>query len=851
MSPSSWSIKKNAGNSLFLQLPSPTKPITIETNTLHHSLGNLVSGGNNYRWLACSRINRYWMEPFFGGSSNANNIIPFDTQFLLLEIEKKNKNASEQQYYYALLLPLVDGGYRASLKGEKKDNNDVLDIVCHSEGITSDESSSSSLRMLYVSISDDSPYALLERSFDEVSSELKTFLPLKKKSIPKNFLNEFGWCTWDAFYSKVTPEGILQGVQSLRNAGIPPRTVIIDDGWQRVLPEAPKKTTKEKESGLMRRLRSLLYDSLAKIVGLLYEKFVQDAPHNSIPNRIWRFLAHNTAIVKNSLWNYYDTQSDFARQLNDFEPNHKFQEEESNNNKKKKWQLKDLVSQLKHSNDDNDVPVGRVYCWHALHGYWRGLDTKFARNVAGLKSAKNIYFPNPSDHVLTLEPAIAWDPVSLFSVGLVTSPSDVATFYQKLHQPLVDAGIDGVKVDVQSGVSGLIAGGAAHNHPNYSKLYTEAMERSVSQNFRSSQKEDDAAAINSLNCMCHSTENLYRYQKTSMARAGDDFFPLEKDQTKHIRIVAYNSLFVGEICRPDWDMFHSDHPYASLHAASRAVSGSPVYVSDPPNKHDASLLSQLVLPDGTVLQCAQHGKPTRDCIWNDPATSDNALKIWNRNTWGGGIVGAFHLKNYGNNNNNAPTTTDVFVKPYDIESLHQNNEKQQQQESSSFVAWKYRAKTMEILFNGYTDISPTTLEHSEYEIFTVVPIQKYYYNIKDDNDNVIISWAPIGLVNMFNSGGALQDVEPIRRDDDETTTSFVDNTILSEEESNNKKKYNISTRFKCRGPGQFVAYCQPIPQKVLLLDNLLSFSYDDANGKLSFDLPKEDNATPHQIHILW
>mmetsp|Transcript_15730 Transcript_15730/g.18167 ORF Transcript_15730/g.18167 Transcript_15730/m.18167 type:complete len:411 (-) Transcript_15730:35-1267(-) len=112
------------------------------------------------------------------------------------------------------------------------------------------------------------------------------------------------------------------------------------------------------------------------------------------------------------------------------------------------WQLKDLVSQLKHSNDDNDVPVGRVYCWHALHGYWRGLDTKFARNMAGLKSARNIYFPNPSDHVLTLEPAIAWDPVSLFSVGLVTSPSDVATFYQKLHQPLVDAGIDGVKVDV-------------------------------------------------------------------------------------------------------------------------------------------------------------------------------------------------------------------------------------------------------------------------------------------------------------------------------------------------------------------------------------------------------------------
>ena len=66
---------------------------------------------------------------------------------------------------------------------------------------------------------------------------------------------------------------------------------------------------------------------------------------------------------------------------------------------------------------------------------------------------------------------------------------------------------------------------------------------------------------------------------------------------------------------------------------------------------------------------------------------------------------------------------------------------------------------MEILFNGYTDISPTKLEHSEYEIFTVVPIQKYYYYYsKDNSNNVIISWAPIGLVNMFNSGEALQDV---------------------------------------------------------------------------------------------
>ena len=44
------------------------------------------------------------------------------------------------------------------------------------------------------------------------------------------------------------------------------------------------------------------------------------------------------------------------------------------------------------------------------------------------------------------------------------------------------------------------------------------------------------------------------------------------------------------LVQPDWDMFHSQHPAAELHALARAVSGGPVYVSDYPGKHNFDIL---------------------------------------------------------------------------------------------------------------------------------------------------------------------------------------------------------------------------------------------------------------------
>jgi len=41
-----------------------------------------------------------------------------------------------------------------------------------------------------------------------------------------------GWCTWDAFYDTVSALGIVLGLQTFKRAGVQPRWIVIDDGWQ-------------------------------------------------------------------------------------------------------------------------------------------------------------------------------------------------------------------------------------------------------------------------------------------------------------------------------------------------------------------------------------------------------------------------------------------------------------------------------------------------------------------------------------------------------------------------------------------------------------------------------------------
>lgn len=95
---------------------------------------------------------------------------------------------------------------------------------------------------------------------------------------------------------------------------------------------------------------------------------------------------------------------------------------------------------------------------------------------------------------------------------------------------------------------------------------------------------------------------------------------------------AYNSMWMGQIIQPDWDMFQTDHCSAKFHAGSRAICGGPVYVSDSLGGHDFDLLKKLVFNDGTIPKCIHFALPTRDCLFKNPLfDSKTVLKIWNFN----------------------------------------------------------------------------------------------------------------------------------------------------------------------------------------------------------------------------
>ncbi|KAH7528326.1 hypothetical protein FEM48_Zijuj05G0060800 [Ziziphus jujuba var. spinosa] len=135
---------------------------------------------------------------------------------------------------------------------------------------------------------------------------------------------------------------------------------------------------------------------------------------------------------------------------------------------------------------------------------------------------------------------------------------------------------------------------------------------------------------------------------SGVARISEDYLPNEPTfQALHVATVAFNSLLLGEIVVPDWDVFFTDHYTADFHGAARALGGCAVYVSDKLGKHNFNVLKKLVLPDGSILRARHAGRPPRDCLVTDPvADAKGLLKIWNMNKLTG-VVGIFNCQRAG------------------------------------------------------------------------------------------------------------------------------------------------------------------------------------------------------------
>ncbi|CAI7893517.1 unnamed protein product [Closterium sp. NIES-54] len=474
----------------------------------------------------------------------------------------------------------------------------------------------------------------------------------------------------------------------------------------------------------------------------------------------------------------------FSR-LVDIKPNEKFHcDDEQEACVDGRGNLKELVTSAK-----DDYGLKYVYVWHALMGYWGGVNPTAASTQKFLAALK---YPDFSPSVLD-KPDTVLDLITKHGLGVI-GPSKIHEFYDEMHS-YPSCGVDGVKVDVQSMLE--LVGGGHGGRVEIARAYHTALEASVAKNF----EENGVIA-----CMSHNTDGIYMTQQTAVVRASDEFWPNDPaSHTIHLLAVAYNSMFLGEFMLPDWDMFHSLHPAAEFHAAARAVGGCPVYVSDKPDQHRFEVLRKLVLNDGSILRARLPGRPTRDCLFVDTARDGRSLlKLWNINACNG-VLGAFNCQGA------------AWCKDSRKYEFHDFESKELA--GTILLTSRVRQLTGFLPVTGELVDLPlgaslvTMLKRLEFEIFTVSPIQRAGH----------VKCAPIGLADMYNSGEAVLSTSTHQENFPASTTAL----------------HWMSTCVK--GSGRFIAYASTVPAECIVDGEKTHFTYDQASGcvELKAEAPVE------------
>ena len=243
--------------------------------------------------------------------------------------------------------------------------------------------------------------------------------------------------------------------------------------------------------------------------------------------------------------------------------------------------------------------IEKVGIWHTLQAFWEGIDP-------GSPLAEEM-----------------GDALIMTASGKLIPSLDADgadRFWNAWYSYLSSCGIDFVKVDNQSSLPVQLTGTvpssegcrAAHAH----------LERAVERYF-------DGVIIN---CMGMDMENVLARPKTAVSRNSDDFYPThERGFIKHLYQNAYNAVWHSMLYCCDYDMWWSDHPESAIQSGVlRAISGSPVYVSDKIGETNRENILPLLDRDGMLMRCDGAACPTRDCLYTDCAEEGHHLRVWNR-----------------------------------------------------------------------------------------------------------------------------------------------------------------------------------------------------------------------------
>ena len=225
--------------------------------------------------------------------------------------------------------------------------------------------------------------------------------------------------------------------------------------------------------------------------------------------------------------------------------------------------------------------IEHIAVWHAMFGYWGGISPD--GDLAQRFKTKEVKIKDP----------VAGGPIArAFDRGsmLAIEPDDIQTFYDEFYSYLTSVGIDAVKTDAQFFLDLLED---PEDRRRFIASYQDAWSIASLKHF----------STRSISCMSTFPQAIFHSQLPNNKpdiplRNSDDFFPeVPASHEWHVFCNAHNALLTRFLnVLPDWDMFQTNHPYASFHAAARCVSGGPIYITDEPGKHDIAVINQMTAP---------------------------------------------------------------------------------------------------------------------------------------------------------------------------------------------------------------------------------------------------------------
>ncbi|KAJ5764526.1 Aldolase-type TIM barrel [Penicillium manginii] len=377
--------------------------------------------------------------------------------------------------------------------------------------------------------------------------------------------------------------------------------------------------------------------------------------------------------------------------------------------------------------------IQHVAVWHALFGYWGGISPD--GDLAQKYKTKEVQIKDPSSN----GPIAQNIPEGKI---LAIDPDDIGRFYEEFYSYLNTVGVDSVKADAQFFLDLLV-------NPEDRKRFTTSYQDAWS---IASLKHFNSRSTSSMSLvpqiMFHS--QLPNNKPTISLRNSDDFFPeVPASHPWHIFCNAHNSLLTRYLnALPDWDMFQTDHPYASFHAAARCISGGPVYITDEPGKHNLKLLDQITAPtvqDTTVILRPSVTGRTID-VYND-YNEGQILRVGSYTGWaktGSGILGLFNLKS---------DETSCMVSLLDFPGIHKDSD-------SQYVTRAHTSGkvTEPMHLADHNSVVSVVLQDKGWEILTAYPTYSFTLNKRIrsiGSEGALTNVAVLGLLGKMTGAAAV------------------------------------------------------------------------------------------------